>query len=280
MFMQGLTKNSWCRSTQASLHGSLNLFVNFSGIDAHLYCNGRQSWTGVGRKIREELQGAALDALSLRSIWSRSRNNESGVKSQASRKRGVRTKLFEEQHFTHLYLRTVEPAMVRPSVDAQTMLHQPGTWHEHVRSEVDVRCHQRGHVAHCQVVVPERVRGDVRRALMYTKRPLQSPYCVASSLAAADAAREEASAIARDVRASVERAIARMSLTLRLSYICATARPCGSPVAELIDRAMTLKAFWASGPQPPVDSATIGTSLTPWSKHLCAVCLSANLRSS
>ena len=43
---------------------------------------------------------------------------------------------------------------------------------------------------------------------MYMKQPLQSPYCVASSLAAADAAREEASAIARDVRASVERATA------------------------------------------------------------------------
>ena len=58
------------------------------------------------------------------------------------------------------------------------------------------------------------------------QRPLSrthhlTPYCVASSLAAADAAREDASAIARDVRASVERAIARMSLTLRLSYICA-----------------------------------------------------------
>ena len=37
-----------------------------------------------------------------------------------------------------------------------------------------------------------------RHALMYTKQPLQSPYCVASSLAAADAAREEASALAQE----------------------------------------------------------------------------------
>ena len=52
--MQGLPRNLWCRSTQASLHGSLNLFVNFSGNDAPRYCNKRQSWTGVGHKIREE----------------------------------------------------------------------------------------------------------------------------------------------------------------------------------------------------------------------------------
>ena len=50
-----------------------------------------------------------------------------------------RVKLFEEQHFIHLHLREVAPAMLRRIVVAQTMLHQPGTWHERVRSEVIVR---------------------------------------------------------------------------------------------------------------------------------------------
>ena len=69
------------------------------------------------------------------------------------------TQTVEEQHFIHLYLRTVEPAVFRRSVDAQTILHQPGTWHEQDRNEVNVRCHQKGHVEHCQVAVLERVRG-------------------------------------------------------------------------------------------------------------------------
>ena len=48
----------------------------------------------------EEQKSAALDALSPWSIWSRNRINESGVKGHASRERGVRVKLFEEQHCT------------------------------------------------------------------------------------------------------------------------------------------------------------------------------------
>mmetsp|Transcript_46140 Transcript_46140/g.122298 ORF Transcript_46140/g.122298 Transcript_46140/m.122298 type:complete len:237 (-) Transcript_46140:53-763(-) len=51
--------------------------------------------------------------------------------------------------------------MLRRIVVAQTVLHQPGAWHEQVRTDVIVRCHHRGLVAHCQVIVLDRVRGDV-----------------------------------------------------------------------------------------------------------------------
>ena len=83
------------------------------------------------------------------------------MKAHASRKLGVRVKLFEEQHFIQLHLREVVPAMFRRIVVAQTILHQLGPWHEQVRRKVIVRCHQRGLVAHCQVVVLNGVRGDV-----------------------------------------------------------------------------------------------------------------------
>ena len=109
-----------------------------------------------------EERGAALDALSLWSIWSRSRINESGVKGHASRERGVRIKLSEEQHCIHLHPQEVVSVMLRRIVVAQTMLPQPEIpWHEQVRIEETVRCHQRCLVAHCQMVVLDGVRGDV-----------------------------------------------------------------------------------------------------------------------
>ena len=48
------------------------------------------------------------------------------------------------------------------NVITQTILHLPKTsWHEQVRSEEVVSCHQIGLVAHCQLVVLDGVRGDV-----------------------------------------------------------------------------------------------------------------------
>ena len=44
-----------------------------------------------------------------------------------------------KQHFIHLHLREVVPAMLRRIVVAQTILHQLGPWHDQVRSEVIVR---------------------------------------------------------------------------------------------------------------------------------------------
>ena len=41
-----------------------------------------------------------------------------------------------KQHFIHLHFGEVVPAMLRRIVVAQTILHQPGPWHDQVRSEV------------------------------------------------------------------------------------------------------------------------------------------------
>ena len=78
----------------------------------------------VGRTMAEQ-KGAAIDALSLWSIWSRSQINESGVKGRASKERGVRIKLSEEQHCIHLHPQEVPPAILRRIVVAQTILPQP-----------------------------------------------------------------------------------------------------------------------------------------------------------
>ena len=40
-----------------------------------------------------------------------------------------------KQHFIHLHFGEVVPAMLRRIVVAQTILHQPGPWHDQVRSE-------------------------------------------------------------------------------------------------------------------------------------------------
>ena len=152
------------------LHGSLNFCVIFNRIDALRHCIGRQSWTGVGLEGRREQRGAALDALSLWSIWSRSRINECEVKSYASKKRGVWVKPFDESLFINLRLREAVPARLRRIVVTQTTLHQPEPWHERIRREVIVRCHQRGLVGHC----PNGCSRWGPWALMYSKRPLQT----------------------------------------------------------------------------------------------------------
>ena len=56
-----------------------------------------------------------------------------------------------------------ESSKRQPQLDlrAQTILHQPAHWREHVHSEVIVRCQQRCLVADCQVVVLDGVCGDV-----------------------------------------------------------------------------------------------------------------------
>ena len=142
-----------------------------------------------------EERGAALDALSLWSIWSRSRINESGVKGHASRERGVRIKLSEEQHCIHLHPQEVVSVMLRRIVVAQTMLPQPEIpWHEQVRIEETVRCHQRCLVAHCQMVVLDGSVVIFRHALMYTKRPLQN----CASIAFPANRRNDSSATCRD----------------------------------------------------------------------------------
>ena len=53
-----------------------------------------------------------------------------------------------------------------------------------------------------------------------------------------------------------------------------------SPEEALRARASVFSAFLASGPNPPNDSATIGTSLTPWSRHRLAPSRSENLKPS
>ena len=126
----------------------------------------------------EEQRGAALDALLLWSIWSRSRINESGVKGHASRERGVRIKLSEEQHCIHLHPQEEVSVMLRRIVVAQTILLQPEIpWHEQVRIEETVRCHQRCLVAHCQLVVLDRVRGDVSPRVDVHEAPF-AEFCI------------------------------------------------------------------------------------------------------
>ena len=88
-------------------------------------------------------------------------STKSMLKVIASRERGVRFKQFKQQLFLHLHLREVAPAMFRRILVAQTILHQPGPWHEQVRSEVIVKYHQRGLVVHCQAIVLNGVCSDV-----------------------------------------------------------------------------------------------------------------------
>ena len=111
-------------------------------------------------KVKEELKNTALDALSLQSIWNHSWINESGVTSHPSKERGVRVKLFELQHYIHLYHREVVPATLRHIVVAQTLLHRPGPWQNKSEARLS-SSDSRGLVVHCQVIGLNGVCGDV-----------------------------------------------------------------------------------------------------------------------
>ena len=118
------------------LHGSINLCIIFSQIDTLCNCIGRQSWTSVLLEIREEQKSAALNTMSHWSIWPCSRINESGVEREASRKRSVQVQNAYRATLPHPHIHEVVPTMIRRIVFAQTVLHQPRTLHERVRTKV------------------------------------------------------------------------------------------------------------------------------------------------
>ena len=108
MFKQGLPRNLWCRSTQASLHGSLNLCANCNGIDASRYCNGRQNWTRRKAKLDRcwaRSQGRTANRGTRCSVTQEHQASQSEQQKRCERSsaQGARcpNQIVEEQLYTH-----------------------------------------------------------------------------------------------------------------------------------------------------------------------------------
>ena len=145
MSTHSLVKNSWCRQLKYSCTAASTSAPSATG--STLPDTATEGKTGQVLGTKSGKTGVHLGTKSGKSCKPRhsmlchsgtsglaDRNNKNGVKGQASRKRGVRTKLLKSNSSSTVPSNRRAGDVCR-SVVAQTILHQPETWHKQDRSE-------------------------------------------------------------------------------------------------------------------------------------------------